>query len=60
MNHANYDWWSFHDINASNFSGCGSLTGPTAVVISEEMPPSKLTSSILRYMHSLVVPYIII
>lgn len=42
MNRENYQWWSFHDINASDINGCGGLTGPMAVIVSEETPPRKL------------------
>ena len=41
MNHGDHRWWSFHDVNASDFKGCGGLMGPTAVIVSEETPPSK-------------------
>ncbi|PON52884.1 Piezo family [Trema orientale] len=47
MNHANYEWWSFHDINASDFKGCGGLTGPIAVVVSEETPPTGILGDTL-------------
>lgn len=43
MNREQFDWWAFKDINPSNLSGfCGSLTGPMAIIISEETPPRKL------------------
>ncbi|KAH7517167.1 hypothetical protein FEM48_Zijuj09G0033700 [Ziziphus jujuba var. spinosa] len=47
MNHANYDWWSFNDINASDINACGSLTGPMAVVVSEETPPQGILGDTL-------------
>lgn len=42
MNRAEQQWWSFHDINSSDVSGCGGLKGPMAIVVSEETPPRKL------------------
>ncbi|XP_065861207.1 piezo-type mechanosensitive ion channel homolog isoform X1 [Euphorbia lathyris] len=39
MNHADFKWWSFH---ATNSSGCGSLTGPMAIIMSEETPPQGI------------------
>ncbi|XP_062086347.1 piezo-type mechanosensitive ion channel homolog isoform X1 [Humulus lupulus] len=45
MNRANYEWWSFRDINA--FQGCGGVTGPTAIVVSEETPPTGILGDTL-------------
>ncbi|KAG8653838.1 hypothetical protein MANES_05G071700v8 [Manihot esculenta] len=42
INRANFSWWSFHDINSSDVSGCGGLTGPTAIIMSEETPPQGI------------------
>ena len=36
LNQGNPKWWSFHDIDASTVRGCGELTGPTAIIVSEE------------------------
>lgn len=41
-NHEQYEWWSFHNINSSDSRGCGGLTGPMAIIVSEETPPRKL------------------
>ena len=38
LNRGNPEWWSFHDINALNFGGCGELAGPMAIIVSEETP----------------------
>ena len=38
LNRGNPEWWSFHDIDAANISGCGELRGPLAIVVSEETP----------------------
>lgn len=32
------EWWSFHDVDVSDRSGCGELAGPMAVIVSEETP----------------------
>ena len=45
MNRADFEWWSFHEINLPNVYGCGDLTGPMAIVISEETPPRKITKT---------------
>ncbi|KAK6911501.1 Piezo non-specific cation channel, R-Ras-binding domain [Dillenia turbinata] len=39
LNSGNPEWWSFHDINASEVNGCGGLLGPMAIIVSEETPP---------------------
>lgn len=41
MNRAEFQWWSFHDVNTSLANGCGGLTGPMAIIVSEETPPRK-------------------
>lgn len=38
INHQNPEWWSFYDVNPLNVSRCEGLTGPTAIVVSEETP----------------------
>ncbi|GMN48728.1 hypothetical protein TIFTF001_017898 [Ficus carica] len=47
INQENNQWWSFHDINASDFKGCGGLMGPIAVVVSEETPPTGILGDTL-------------
>lgn len=42
LNRADFNWWSFRDINSSDIHGCGGLTGPMAVVMSEETPPQGI------------------
>ncbi|KAJ7977462.1 piezo-type mechanosensitive ion channel-like [Quillaja saponaria] len=39
IKHESFDWWSFHDINSSDLSGCGRMGGPMAIIVSEETPP---------------------
>ncbi|CAL2280993.1 unnamed protein product [Prunus armeniaca] len=47
INRANYDWWSFHDINSSDVNGCGGLRGPMAIIVSEETPPQGILGDTL-------------
>ncbi|XP_044494187.1 piezo-type mechanosensitive ion channel homolog isoform X3 [Mangifera indica] len=47
LNRADYHWWSFHDINSSDIHGCGGLTGPMAIVVSEETPPQGILGDTL-------------
>ncbi|KAF9669400.1 hypothetical protein SADUNF_Sadunf14G0103800 [Salix dunnii] len=49
LNRADFNWWSFHDINSSDISGCGGLTGPMAVVMSEETPQGILGDTISKF-----------
>ncbi|EEF37638.1 conserved hypothetical protein [Ricinus communis] len=42
MNSADFNWWSFHDINSSDVRGCGGLAGPMAIIMSEETPPQGI------------------
>ncbi|CAN1234122.1 Piezo-type mechanosensitive ion channel homolog [Linum perenne] len=42
LNRANFSWWMFYDINSTDIGGCGGLTGPTAVIVSEETPPQGI------------------
>ncbi|KAF6171659.1 hypothetical protein GIB67_042174 [Kingdonia uniflora] len=41
------EWWSFHDMSASAGGGCGRLTGPMAIIISEETPPQGILGDTL-------------
>ncbi|PSS10163.1 Piezo-type mechanosensitive ion channel like [Actinidia chinensis var. chinensis] len=49
LNHGNPEWWSFHDINASEVSGCGELSGPMAVIVSEETPQGILGETLSKF-----------
>lgn len=42
INHEEFSWWSFHDLNSPNLTGCGCSTGPMAIIISEETPPQGI------------------
>ncbi|XVF21838.1 hypothetical protein REPUB_Repub12eG0124200 [Reevesia pubescens] len=47
INRAAFEWWSFLDINSSDARGCGSLTGPMAIIVSEETPPQGILGDTL-------------
>lgn len=47
INRAALEWWSFHDINSSAVRGCGGLTGPMAIIVSEETPPQGILGDTL-------------
>ncbi|KAL0389546.1 UNVERIFIED_CONTAM: Piezo-type mechanosensitive ion channel [Sesamum calycinum] len=38
LHHGSSKWWSFHDINSLDAYGCRGLSGPMAVIVSEETP----------------------
>lgn len=38
LHHETYVWWSFQDINPPDADACRGLSGPMAVVVSEETP----------------------
>ncbi|CAL0320586.1 unnamed protein product [Lupinus luteus] len=48
LNREQFEWWAFRDIQASNFSRvCGGLTGPMAIIVSEETPPQGILGDTL-------------
>lgn len=47
LNRADFNWWSFRDINLSDIHGCGGSTGPMAIVMSEETPPREFKEAFL-------------
>ncbi|KAI4369413.1 hypothetical protein MLD38_017853 [Melastoma candidum] len=49
LNRGNPEWWSFHDIDIPNVKGCRSLSGPTAVVVSEETPQGILGETLSKF-----------
>ncbi|KAG0452569.1 hypothetical protein HPP92_025233 [Vanilla planifolia] len=49
LNHGIPSWWSFHDVNASNVKGCEGLTGPMAIVVSEETPQGILGETLSKF-----------
>ncbi|OVA11397.1 Piezo family [Macleaya cordata] len=48
-NHGSPPWWSFHDTNASDVFGCGGLTGPMAIIVSEETPQGILGETLSKF-----------
>ncbi|KAA8545063.1 hypothetical protein F0562_019838 [Nyssa sinensis] len=49
LNRGNPDWWSFHDFDALNISGCGELAGPMAIIVSEETPQGILGETLSKF-----------
>ncbi|PON85510.1 Piezo family [Trema orientale] len=49
LNRGNPEWWSFHDIDASDVGGCGELAGPLAIVVSEETPQGILGETLSKF-----------
>ncbi|XP_021727828.1 piezo-type mechanosensitive ion channel homolog [Chenopodium quinoa] len=49
INHQNPEWWSFYDVNPLNVSRCEGLTGPTAIVVSEETPQGLLGDTLSKF-----------
>ncbi|KAF3454410.1 hypothetical protein FNV43_RR04857 [Rhamnella rubrinervis] len=49
LNRGNPEWWSFHDTDASDVSGCGELAGPLAIVVSEETPQGILGETLSKF-----------
>ncbi|KAK6915539.1 Piezo non-specific cation channel, R-Ras-binding domain [Dillenia turbinata] len=49
LNRGNPEWWSFHDINASEVKGCGGLSGPMAIIVSEETPQGILGETLSKF-----------
>ncbi|KAI4329741.1 hypothetical protein MLD38_028089 [Melastoma candidum] len=47
FNHDKLQWWSFRDVNSSDVAGCGGLTGPMAIIVSEETPPQGILGDTL-------------
>ncbi|PIN26072.1 hypothetical protein CDL12_01177 [Handroanthus impetiginosus] len=49
LHHGSSEWWSFHDINSLNAYGCGGLSGPMAVIVSEETPQGFLGETLSKF-----------
>lgn len=39
LNKGSPSWWSFRDVHAPDVEECAELTGPMAIIVSEETPP---------------------
>ncbi|KAL6978478.1 hypothetical protein U1Q18_020146 [Sarracenia purpurea var. burkii] len=44
-----HEWWSFHDINSLDINGCEGLTGPMAIVVSEETPQGLIGETLSKF-----------
>ncbi|KAK3014136.1 hypothetical protein RJ639_007928 [Escallonia herrerae] len=49
LNRGNGEWWSFHDVDASDVSGCGGLAGPMAIIVYEETPQGILGETLNKF-----------
>ncbi|KAF9607147.1 hypothetical protein IFM89_032369 [Coptis chinensis] len=49
LNRGSQDWWSFHDMSASDVGGCGGLTGPIAIIVTEETPQGILGETLSKF-----------
>ncbi|KZV41711.1 hypothetical protein F511_32842 [Dorcoceras hygrometricum] len=49
LHHGSSEWWSFHDINSFDKNWCGGLTGPMAVIVSEETPQGFLGETLSKF-----------
>ncbi|KAG0472051.1 hypothetical protein HPP92_016597, partial [Vanilla planifolia] len=49
LNHGSQPWWSFHDANASEIAGCNGMSGPIAIVVSEETPQGILGETLSKF-----------
>ncbi|KAK7277682.1 hypothetical protein RJT34_22697 [Clitoria ternatea] len=47
LNREQFEWWAFRDTNPSNLSGFCGLTGPMAIIVSEETPPQGILGDTL-------------
>ncbi|XP_017252550.1 piezo-type mechanosensitive ion channel homolog isoform X2 [Daucus carota subsp. sativus] len=49
LNRGNSEFWSFHDVHSSDLKICGDLTGPMAIIISEETPQGFLGETLSKF-----------
>uniref|UniRef100_A0A1D1Y2D5 Protein PIEZO n=2 Tax=Anthurium amnicola TaxID=1678845 RepID=A0A1D1Y2D5_9ARAE len=49
LNKGSPPWWSFHDINATDVERCTGLTGPMAIIVSEETPQGILGETLSKF-----------
>ncbi|XP_057960873.1 piezo-type mechanosensitive ion channel homolog [Malania oleifera] len=49
LNRGNPEWWSFHDFDQSDMSGCGEFGGPMAIIVSEETPQGILGETLSKF-----------
>ncbi|KAM7254289.1 hypothetical protein ACFE04_031971 [Oxalis oulophora] len=47
LNHEDFKWWSFRDVNSSAMKGCEGFNGPMAIIVSEETPPQGILGDTL-------------
>ncbi|XP_073309435.1 piezo-type mechanosensitive ion channel homolog isoform X2 [Primulina huaijiensis] len=49
FHHGSSESWSFHDINSLEKNWCGGLSGPMAVIVSEETPQGFLGETLSKF-----------
>ncbi|XP_051118716.1 piezo-type mechanosensitive ion channel homolog isoform X3 [Andrographis paniculata] len=49
LHHGSREWWSFNDISSLDAYGCGGLSGPTAIIVSEETPQGFLGETLSKF-----------
>ncbi|XP_028547875.1 piezo-type mechanosensitive ion channel homolog isoform X2 [Dendrobium catenatum] len=49
LNHGSPSWWSFHDANALRKMECEGMSGPLAIVVSEETPQGILGETLSKF-----------
>lgn len=49
LNQGGLPWWSFHDVNVTDVKACDNLTGPMAIVVSEETPQGILGETLSKF-----------
>ncbi|KAI0518687.1 hypothetical protein KFK09_006123 [Dendrobium nobile] len=49
LNHGSPSWWSFHDANALHKMECEGMSGPLAIVVSEETPQGIIGETLSKF-----------
>ncbi|XP_052187550.1 piezo-type mechanosensitive ion channel homolog [Diospyros lotus] len=49
IHHGSPEWWSFHDVNPLDVSGCGGSAGPMAIIVTEESPQGLIGETLSKF-----------
>ncbi|XP_020597210.1 piezo-type mechanosensitive ion channel homolog isoform X2 [Phalaenopsis equestris] len=49
LNRGDSSWWSFHDADALDKAECGGMSGPIAIVVSEESPQGIIGETLSKF-----------
>ncbi|KAK7337825.1 hypothetical protein VNO77_18412 [Canavalia gladiata] len=49
LNRGDPEWWSFYDLDISGAHGCGKLSGPMAIIVSEETPQGIIGDTLSKF-----------